>query len=136
MTGKVEFIDNQVDPQTGTVAVWGLFTNPEGLLIPGGFVTVDVRATKPEERPLVPIQSIENDASGSFVLLVDKDGKVRQQDISVGAQIGESSVVTAGLQGGEEVIVQGFQKVTAGETVTVVRDSTLSSVDTDPNPAP
>ncbi len=136
LTGKVEFIDNQVDPQTGTVAVWGLFTNPEGLLIPGGFVTVEVRATKPEERPLVPVQSIENDASGSFVLLVDKDGRVRQQDISVGAQIGESSVVTAGLQGGEEVIVQGFQKVTAGQAVTTVQDSTLASADTGPNPTP
>jgi membrane fusion protein (multidrug efflux system) len=121
--GSVEFIDNQVDPTTGTVSIWGRFANSTGLLIPGGFASVEMRAAKPQERPLVPVQAVQNDKTGSFVLLVDKAGKVQQQQISLGAQIGQNWIVTAGLQGGEQVIVQGLQKVAAGATVNPVQQS-------------
>jgi membrane fusion protein (multidrug efflux system) len=130
LAGTIAFINNQVDAETGTVEVWGLFANPDGLLLPGGFANVEFSAAKPEERPVVPVQSVQNDASGSFVLLV-VDGKVRQQPVSLGAQIGESLVVTKGLQGGEMVIVQGFQKGAAGQAVTSTPGTTPAA-----NPAP
>ena len=121
--GEIEFVDNQVDPSTGTVSVWGRFPNPEGLLIPGGFVTVDVRRAKPQEQPLVPLQAVQDDKAGHFVLLVGKDNKVSQQTISVGRQIGQDWIVTAGLHGGENVIVEGLQKVKAGQVVNAVQQS-------------
>jgi membrane fusion protein (multidrug efflux system) len=127
--GRVEFIDNQVDSATGTVAVWGLFPNPQGLLIPGGFATVSVRAAKPLSLPTVSVQAVQDDAAGAFVLLVDKDGTVRQQPVTRGAQIGQNWVITAGLTGGENVIVQGFQKVKAGQHVNAVQQSSLASAD-------
>ena len=119
-SGAVEFIDNQVDPSTGTVTVWGHFANPQGLLIPGGFVTVQARRATPERRPLAPVQAVQNDKSGEFLLLVDADHKVRQQKITIGRQIGQDWIVTSGLSGGESVIVQGQQKVKAGQTVNAV----------------
>jgi membrane fusion protein (multidrug efflux system) len=119
--GEIEFIDNQVDPATGTVAVWGRFANPEGLLIPGGFVTVDVRRAQPEERPVVPVQAVQNDKSGQFVLLVGPDNKVRQQYIKVGHQLGQEWIVTDGLKGGEDVIIEGLQKVQPGQVVNAQR---------------
>ncbi len=125
-TGTVEFINNQVDPATGTVSVWGRFANPDGLLIPGGFVTVEVRRATPQERPMVPVQTVQNDKSGNFVLLVGKDNKVAQQKITLGRQIGQDWIVTAGLKGGENVIVQGLQKVKAGELVNPVQELTLA----------
>jgi membrane fusion protein, multidrug efflux system len=115
--GEIEFVDNQVDPATGTVAVWGRFANPDGLLIPGGFVTVDVRRAQPEERPVVPVQAVQNDKSGQFVLLVGPDNKVRQQYIQVGPQLGQEWIVNQGLQSGENVIIEGLQKVQPGQVV-------------------
>ena len=76
---------------------------------------------------MVPVESVQNDKSGSFVLLVGKDGKVQQQTISVGRQIGEDWIVTAGLHGGEQVIMQGFQKVKAGQAVNAVQQSAPTS---------
>ncbi len=121
--GQIAFIDNQVDPATGTVTVWGKFSNPDGLLIPGGFATVQIRRAKPQDRPLVPVQSVQDDKSGRFVLLVGPDNKVRQQTITTGRQLGQDWIVTAGLKGGEQVIVEGQQKVKAGQVVNLVQQS-------------
>ncbi len=133
--GRVEFIDNQVDAATGTVAVWGLFANPGGLLIPGGFASVEVRAAKPQNQPLVPVQAVQNDQQGRFVLLVDPGGTVRQQTVTLGRQLGQDWIVTAGLKGGEQVIVQGLQKVKAGQQVTAVQQSRQTPAGTAPEQA-
>lgn len=118
--GKIAFVNNQVDPATGTVTVWGQFPNPQGLLIPNGFATVQIRQQQPEERPLVPVQAVQNDKSGRFVLLVGAGNKVEAQKITIGPQIGQDWIVTSGLKGGERVIIQGQQKVKAGEVVNPV----------------
>lgn len=116
-TGKIAFLSNQVDVQTGTVSIYADFANPRRLLLPGAFVNVDVRRTKPDERPLVPVAAIQTDGNGSFVLTVGPDNKVRQQPITTGRQIGQDEIVTKGLAGGERVIVEGVQKVQPGEVV-------------------
>ncbi len=118
--GRIEFIDNKVDPTTGTVAVWGLFANPQDLLIPGGFATVEVSQAKPQEALLVPVQSVQNDKSGDFALVVGADNKVTQQKVTTSRQLGQNWIVSAGLKPGDRVIVEGMQKVKAGETVNPV----------------
>jgi membrane fusion protein (multidrug efflux system) len=115
--GKLAFTDNQVDPRTGTVAIYADFPNPEGLLLPGSYVTVNIRPAKPEERPMVPVAAVQRDQSGSYVLLVGPDRKVAQRQIELGRQIGQDYIVAKGLAGGEDVIVQGVQKVHPGEVV-------------------
>ena len=115
--GKIEFLNNQVETATGTLIVWGRFDNAEGKLIPGSYVTVTMRAAKPEPRPLVAVQAVQNDAQGQFVLVVDAMNKVRQQRVSLGRQVAQMYIVDRGLTGGERVITEGVQKVHPGEVV-------------------
>ncbi len=115
--GTINFFNNEVDPQTGTVSVYADFPNPNRLLLPGSYVTTNVRRGQPEEAPLVPVASVQTEQSGSFVLIVGPDDTVRQQPIELGRQIGQDYIVSKGLQGGERVIVEGVQKVHPGQKV-------------------
>jgi membrane fusion protein (multidrug efflux system) len=104
--GEIDFLGNEFDPRTGTVPVRARFPNPDGILVPGQFVTVTVRPAAAQRRPL---------------LLVDEAGKVVLRRIRVGAQIGQNWVVEEGLEGGERLIIQGFQNARPGATVQVVQ---------------
>ena len=118
--GSISFLDNQVDQATGTINVNADFPNPDRLLLPGAYVTVEVRQAAPQRRPLVPVEAVQIEESGSFVLVVGPDDKVRQQPIALGPQIAQNFVVVKGLSGGERVIVAGVQKVRPGEVVSPV----------------
>ncbi len=115
--GKISFLNNQVDPQTGTVSVYSDFPNPDRLLLPGSYVTTNVRRAQPELRPLVPVAALQTDQGGSYVLTVGADATVHQQPVVLGRQIAQDFIVTKGLSGGERVIVEGVQKVRPGEKV-------------------
>jgi membrane fusion protein (multidrug efflux system) len=116
-TGSIAFLGNEVDRATGTVSVYADFPNGQALLLPGAFVTVEVSRANPEPRPLVPLQAVQTQQSGSFVLVVGADNKVAQQPVQLGRQVGQDFIVTSGLSGGERVIVEGTQKVHPGEVV-------------------
>ncbi|HTW69030.1 MAG TPA: efflux RND transporter periplasmic adaptor subunit [Acetobacteraceae bacterium] len=116
-TGKIAFLGNQVDQQTGTVPVYADFANPQDLLLPGAYVSVLVRRAKPQERLLVPVAAVQTDQTGSYVLTVGAGNKVAQQPIVTGQQIAQNFIVTKGLSAGERVIVTGVQKVRPGEVV-------------------
>jgi membrane fusion protein (multidrug efflux system) len=116
-TGSISFLGNEVDRTTGSVSVYADFPNPDELLLPGAFVTVQVRRATPQERPLVPVQAVQTQQSGSFVLTVGADNKVAQLPVELGRQVGQDFVVTSGLSGGERVIIEGVQKVRPGQVV-------------------
>jgi membrane fusion protein (multidrug efflux system) len=116
-TGKIAFFDNQVNAQTGTVSIYVDFPNPDHLLLPGTLVTLKVHRAKPQERPLVPVEAVQTNQSGSFVLVVGSDDKVEERPVTIGSQIAQDFIVEKGLAGGERVIVAGVQKVKVGETV-------------------
>lgn len=116
-SGKIAFLGNQVDQQTGTVPVYADFANPQDLLLPGAFVTVLVRPARPEERVLVPVAAVQTDQNGNYVLTVGAGNKVAEQPIATGEQIAQNFIVTKGLTAGERVIVEGVQKVRPGEVV-------------------
>ena len=116
-TGRIAFLGNQVDQQTGTVPVYADFANPQDLLLPGAYVTVLVSHAKPLERLLVPVAAVQTDQKGSYVLTVGTGNKVAQQPIVTGQQIAQNFIVTKGLAAGERVIVTGIQKVRPGEAV-------------------
>jgi membrane fusion protein (multidrug efflux system) len=115
--GRGEFIDNQVDPRTGTVNIRAVFPNPERLLLPGQFVTVLIRPEKADRLPVVPVTAIQRDRDGAMVLVVGSDGVVQPRRVRLGAQVGQRLAVEEGLQEGETVVVEGQQKVRAGMTV-------------------
>jgi membrane fusion protein, multidrug efflux system len=115
--GKIAFLDNQVDTNTGTVNVYADFPNPHGVLLPGAYVNVQTAPVQPQEALMVPVAAVQTDQNGSFVLAVGPGDKVTEQTVTLGDQVGQNFVVKTGLKLGDRVIVDGIQKVKTGETV-------------------
>ena len=115
--GKIDFVDNQVDPNTGTVAVWASFANPNGLLLPNQFTTVVIHPDQKEERPVVPLAAVQQDQQGQYVFVVGDGDHVQQRRIQTDFQVGQDLVVKSGLREGETIVVQGLQKVKPGAQV-------------------
>ena len=115
--GRIAFVNNQVDPATGTVPVWAEFPNPQHLLLPGQFVTIVVKPEETQRKPVVPVAAVQEDRDGKFVLVVGPNDRVEQRRIAADRQVGQDWVVESGLQPGESIIVQGMQKVQPGGVV-------------------
>jgi membrane fusion protein (multidrug efflux system) len=118
--GMIEFVGNEFDPRTGTLPVWAQFPNPRSILVPGQFLTVVVRTAAAPQRPMVPVNAVEQDRDGRFVLLVDDADKVAVRRIQVGTQIGQTWAVDDGLKGGERLIVDGMTNARPGTLVRTV----------------
>ncbi len=115
--GRVDFANNEVDPSTGTIAVRAVFNNPDGLLLPGQYVTVLLSKRKPRIMPVVPQSAVQEDREGPYVLSVDDQNKVVLRRIKTGPFAGSHWAVEKGLAKGEMVIVEGLQKVLPGQSV-------------------
>ena len=118
--GKLLFSDLTVDPGTGDVSWRAEFPNPQRNLLPGMFVRVRFPQAVAEGALMVPQRSLIRNAQGSAVMIVDKEGKVAAQPVTVGQAIGDQWIVTGGLKGGEQVIVEGLQKVKPGAVAKAV----------------
>ncbi len=125
--GKIEFFGNEIDPATGTLAVRTLFSNPDGLLIPGQFVTVVIWGTEKTLRPVVPLGSVQQDREGKFVLLVNEQNAVELRRIKTSRQINGNWVVDDGLKGGEKLVVEGLQNISEGAAVSPTEVSPTDS---------
>jgi membrane fusion protein (multidrug efflux system) len=124
-SGRIDFVDNRVDPTTGTIAVRALFDNPDRQLLPGQYVRVVVSQAAEKKRPVIPQSAILVDREGRYLLLVDAQSQVELRRITTGAVLGSLQIVESGLVAGEQVIVQGVQKVQPGQTVkTTTADAT------------
>lgn len=115
--GKIDFVNNEVDARTGTISVRAVFDNPDGLLLPGQYVTVLVSKSKPRILPVVPQSAVQEDREGPYVLVVDDQSRVVQRRVKTGPFVGSHWAVESGLAKGEMIIVQGVQKVHPGQTV-------------------
>ena len=115
--GVWNLTDPQVDQQTDTLIMRGTIPNPERRLIDGQFVTAVIRERQEEPRLVVPQAAVQIDQSGYYVLVVDDQHKVEQRRIQTGPNQDTDVVVTSGLREGENVIVDGIQKVRPGQVV-------------------
>lgn len=115
--GRIDFVDNEVDPATGTLAVRTEFDNPDGRMIPGQYVTVIVSQTRPEMRPVVAQAAVQQDHEGPYVLVVDSESRVVIRRVKTGRVFGGMWAIESGLNAGELVMVEGIQKVQPGMTV-------------------
>jgi membrane fusion protein (multidrug efflux system) len=121
--GGITFVDNKVDPRTGTIKVRAEFPNPDGLVTPGQFVQIVLSASEPRDALVVPQSAVQANQAGAFVLVVGAEDKVEARPVTLGDRDGASVVVAEGLRAGEMVIVAGLQKVRPGATVKPVRAS-------------
>ena len=109
--GTVDFTDNQLDANTGTLRMRGVFANPDGLLAPGRFVRVRLPLGDPHEALLVSEQAIGRDQNQKYVYVVNSENEVEYRRIKVGRLYNGLREVTDGLHLGEKVIVNGLQRV-------------------------
>jgi membrane fusion protein (multidrug efflux system) len=113
--GELDFSGDVVDPATGAVQLRARIANPDGVLLPGTFVTL--KAVLGEERNafLVPQAAVQRDPQGAYVLVVGKDGKVARKGIVTERGQGADWVVREGLVEGDQVIVSGLQRAIPGQ---------------------
>ncbi len=114
--GSIDFVDVSVNRSTDTVLVRATMPNPAGLLIDGQLVSVLLEAGQPIEQVVVPQAALIADQQGIYVFVVE-DGKAAVKRVMVGAEVGADVVIEQGLQGGEQVIVEGLQSVRPGQPV-------------------
>lgn len=115
--GAIQFIDNAVDPQTGTIAIRARFPNPDHILMPGQFVTLRLLDETAGKLPLVPMSSVSQDREGQFIYILGAGDTVSRRDIQTGVRIGNKWSVTKGLEGGETIVVEGLQRIADGKQV-------------------
>jgi membrane fusion protein (multidrug efflux system) len=115
---KLNFIDPAVDRNTGTLAVRLEVPNPQKMLRAGQFARVAMDTQQLTDALLLPQRAVLDLQGNNFVWVVDADGKAQSRDVTMGARIGHDWLVTAGLQAGDVVIVDGVQKLKPGTPVT------------------
>ncbi|WP_066016999.1 efflux RND transporter periplasmic adaptor subunit [Endozoicomonas atrinae] len=115
--GTFTFADTQVDETMGTLTLRATFPNPQGIILPGLYVTLQAESNNKTLMPLIPQASVQQDQSGYFVLVVTPENIVETRQVEVGRRINAMWVVKSGLKRGEHIIVQGLQKVRPGGKV-------------------
>jgi multidrug efflux system membrane fusion protein len=118
-TGRVTFIDNAVDPTTGTIKVKGSFPNGNYLLWPGQFVNVVLNLSEDRDAIVAPTAAVQTGPDGQYVFVVKKDQSADLRPVQVGRAIGNETIVTKGLQPDEIVVTDGHLRLTPGAKVTI-----------------
>jgi multidrug efflux system membrane fusion protein len=117
--GKVTFVNNTVDPSTGTIQLKATFANDENALWPGQFVNVALTLTRQTGALVVPSQAVQSGQKGQYVFVVKADQTVEARPVVPGAPDGRDVVITSGLRAGEQVVTDGQLRLTPGAKVDV-----------------
>ena len=115
--GKLRFIDNAVDAASGTVRVRAQLDNPEGKLMPGQFVRVQMGQARPEPALVINERAVGTDQNKKFVFVVGADNKAAWREVTLGASNEGLRIVTSGLKPGERIVVNGLQRIRPGATL-------------------
>jgi multidrug efflux system membrane fusion protein len=118
-TGTLTFVNNTVDPATGTIQLKATFPNSRGLLWPGQFVTVILTLTVQPDRVVVPSQAVQTSQQGQYVYVVRSDSTVESRPITVDRTFGVETVVAKGIATGEKVVTDGQLRLAPGVRVQV-----------------
>lgn len=115
--GHIDFVDNQLDPATGTIRARAVFPNPDKLMAPGFFARVRVPGSGEYEAALVPDRSIVDDQGTSHVWVVDAENQIAYRKVSTGPLLDGLRIVREGLSAGERIVVDGVMAVRDGMKV-------------------
>jgi multidrug efflux system membrane fusion protein len=107
ITGELTFIDNAVDPASGTIAAKATFSNAGGALTPGQFAQLTVQLDTLTKVLAVPAQAVESGVEGPYLFIVNADSSVTLRQVKVGPVAGGYQVVKAGVAKGERVVTSG-----------------------------
>jgi RND family efflux transporter MFP subunit len=130
--GTLQFLDNQLDPSTGTIRGRAVFKNADRRLTPGLFVRLRLPGTVGYTGVLVEDRAIGTDLDRRFVLVVGADKTIAQRVVTLGPMVDGLRVVRSGLKAGELVVVNGLQRVRPGSKA----DATVAVMGATDAPAP
>jgi multidrug efflux system membrane fusion protein len=116
-TGRLTFIDNRVDPQTGTIQLKATFPNADARLWPGQFVNVAVTLSVEPQALVVPSAAVQVGQQGTYVFVVTPEGAAEARPVTVARQVGDDTVLASGVAAGERVVTEGQRRVTPGARV-------------------
>jgi RND family efflux transporter MFP subunit len=115
--GYVDFIDNRLDANTGTLQVRGLFQNSKKAILPGLFCRVRLPLGDPYRAMTIPEQALGTDQGQKFVYVVDPQNKIQYRSVQIGKQQGTQRVILKGIEAGDRIVVSGLQRVRPGALV-------------------
>ena len=118
-TGRLKVSGVSVNEGTGTVTLRAEFANPDHLLLPGMYVRAVLEQARDDQAILIPQKAVNRSASGVTTALLVVDGKIEQRELTVDRAVGNQWWITAGLKAGDQLVVEGGQKVRAGAAVQV-----------------
>lgn len=125
--GKIDFVDNQIDQNSGSVQMRAVFDNSKGWLVPGDYMKVTLVAPKKVEYMTVPQACAKGDAMSGYYVWTVEDGKAVRKDIKVSDDINNNWVVDSGLNKDDQVIVSGIQNIAMqGQKVKVIDAETYA----------
>ncbi|MDD4818487.1 MAG: efflux RND transporter periplasmic adaptor subunit [Victivallaceae bacterium] len=122
LTGKIAYWDNQISTTTGTIQIHAVFANPDNILISGQNVRISIEGPNSPNVILIPRLALQEDQQGKYVFVV-ADNKIQRRAVESGGDSGDSAIILKGLQAGETVVVEGFQKIRNGITVTQITEA-------------
>lgn len=120
--GVVDFVDNQIDPNTGTVRARGVFPNPGAFLQPGMFARVRVPGSGRYQALLIPDEAIAADQNRRIVMTINADDIVEPHPVKLGALFGELRAIESGIGPDDRVIVKGLQRARPGTKVSPTQE--------------
>jgi len=116
-TGYVDFVDNQLNPETGTIRARGVFSNKDRVFTPGLFARLKLIGSARYRAVLVLDRAIGTDQDKKFVLALKPDSTIEYRPVRVGRLVDGMRIVTSGLKGGERIVINGLQRVRPGMKV-------------------
>ncbi|MBT0652460.1 efflux RND transporter periplasmic adaptor subunit [Geomobilimonas luticola] len=116
-TGTISFLDNAVNPATGTIKLKGVFANKARKLWPGQFTDVVMTLASRQNAVVIPTHAIQTSQEGEFVYVVKQDKTVEMRQVTPGVATGDETVIEKGLAAGETVVVDGQLRLTPGAAV-------------------
>lgn len=127
--GRLDFVSTSLDPNTGTILMRAVFSNPRGpsglpRLVPGMFMRLRIPIAVREKALLIPERALGVDQSGRYLLVVNDQNMVDQRPVNVGANVNGMRVIEKGLQADEWVVVGGIQRARPGTKVAPVKEAT------------
>jgi multidrug efflux system membrane fusion protein len=126
-SGSLDFIDNRVDPGTGTIRARAVFRNPDGRFTPGLFARIRLVGGPEAETVLVDERAIGTDLGRNFVLSLTVDNRIEERFVELGPTVEGLRVIRQGLRAGDTVVVNGLQHVRPGQMVAAAHVSMDSS---------
>jgi len=118
--GTMDFVENRVDPESGTIEGRAIFNNPNGIFTPGLFARLRLLGSGPYEALMIPEAAIGTDQSYKFVFVLGPDSKPAYRRITLGERRGPLRVVSEGLGSADQVVVEGLLRIRPGQPVTPV----------------